>query len=95
MQSEANPKAGRHAFRLAWNLWRNAMNREQLWEHYCNRNPQFKRGPVTMSAAGLRKLFDQTWDMAQKHEVVRQVRSTESRPSVPDFFKGIFTSKKP
>ena len=32
---------------------------------YSNKNPSFNgRGNVTMSAKGLRKLFDTTWDVA-------------------------------
>jgi len=38
------------------------MTREELWQHYCAKNPSFSgNGNVTMSAAGLKKLFEQTW----------------------------------
>lgn len=41
------------------------MTRERLWQIYCNANPQFVgNGEVTLSAAGLKKLFDQTYDLA-------------------------------
>jgi hypothetical protein len=41
------------------------MKKSQLWKIYCAKNPAFERdGNVTMSARGLRKLFDQTWDLA-------------------------------
>jgi hypothetical protein len=41
------------------------MTREQLWKIYCDKNPSFAgEGNVTMSARGLRKLFEQTWDLA-------------------------------
>jgi hypothetical protein len=41
------------------------MTREQLWKIYTKRNPSFDGdGNVTMTARGLRKLFETTWDMA-------------------------------
>lgn len=41
------------------------MKKEQLWDHFAGRNPSFNgSGKVTMSARGLRKLFDQTYDIA-------------------------------
>jgi hypothetical protein len=41
------------------------MTKEELWQIYCRKNPSFaKDGNVTMSAKGLRKLFDTTWDTA-------------------------------
>jgi hypothetical protein len=41
------------------------MTKEQLWGIYCRKNPQFEGdGNVTMSARGLRKMFDVTWDTA-------------------------------
>lgn len=44
------------------------MNKQELWSAYVARNPSFaKGGNVTMTADGLKKLFDQTWDMAEKH----------------------------
>jgi hypothetical protein len=41
------------------------MKKSQLWKIYVAKNPSFAGdGNVTMSARGLRKLFDQTWDYA-------------------------------
>ena len=41
------------------------MKKSQLWKIYCAKNPAFERdGNVTLSTRGLRKLFDQTWDLA-------------------------------
>jgi hypothetical protein len=41
------------------------MTRSQLWKSYVKRNPSFAGdGNVTMTACGLRKLFDTTWDVA-------------------------------
>ena len=41
------------------------MKKSQLWKIYCAKNPSFAGdGNITMSARGLRKMFDQTWDLA-------------------------------
>jgi len=41
------------------------MTKKELWKIYSERNPTFDgEGTVTMTAAGLRKLFDTTWDVA-------------------------------
>ena len=41
------------------------MKKKELWKIYTARNPTFDgEGTVTMTAAGLRKLFDTTWDVA-------------------------------
>jgi hypothetical protein len=41
------------------------MKKSQLWKIYVAKNPSFAGdGNITMSARGLRKLFDQTWDYA-------------------------------
>jgi hypothetical protein len=41
------------------------MKKSQLWKIYVAKNPSFAGdGNITMSARGLRKLFEQTWDYA-------------------------------
>ena len=41
------------------------MTKKELWKIYTARNPTFDgEGTVTMTAAGLRKLFDTTWNVA-------------------------------
>jgi hypothetical protein len=41
------------------------MTRSQLWKIYVKRNPSFAGdGNVTMTARGLRKMFETTWDVA-------------------------------
>jgi len=41
------------------------MNKDELWKLYCSKNPKFlQSGNVTLSAKGLKKLFDQTWKQA-------------------------------
>jgi len=41
------------------------MTKRELWKIYAKRNPSFDgEGNVTLSAAGLRKLFETTWEIA-------------------------------
>jgi hypothetical protein len=41
------------------------MTKKALWKQYVDKNPSFDgEGNITLSAAGLRKLFNQTWDIA-------------------------------
>jgi hypothetical protein len=41
------------------------VKKSQLWKIYVAKNPSFAGdGNITMSARGLRKLFDQTWNLA-------------------------------
>ena len=41
------------------------MTKRELWKIYSKRNPSFNgEGNVTLSAAGLRKLFETTWEVA-------------------------------
>jgi hypothetical protein len=41
------------------------MTKRELWKIYAKRNPSFDgEGNVTLSAAGLRKMFETTWEIA-------------------------------
>ena len=52
------------------------MKKSQLWKIYVAKNPGFAGdGNITMSARGLRKLFDQTWDFAF-HEGEEEIEHT-------------------
>lgn len=62
------------------------MKKADLWKIFAEKNPSFNgEGNVTMSAAGLRKLFDQTYDngfeqgktvTAALHEIARKQMPT-------------------
>jgi hypothetical protein len=69
------------------------MTRERLWKIYTARNPSFNGdGNVTMTARGLRKLFDTTWDVAYfngEEEPEEPYRRDQSSGSV-DALKAIF-----
>ena len=41
------------------------MTKKELWKIYSKRNPSFHgEGMITLSAAGLRKMFETTWEIA-------------------------------
>ena len=41
------------------------MTKKELWKIYSKRNPSFDgEGMITLSAAGLRKMFETTWEIA-------------------------------
>lgn len=73
------------------------MTKEELWKVYSNKNPSFNgRGNVTMSAKGLRKLFDTTWDIAMydgEEEEEVGPKSYHSSSASVDALKSIFGMK--
>lgn len=81
------------------------MTRDELWGIYVSKNPSFgKDGNITLSTNGLKRLFEQTWDLAYG-EGAKQARGGISRhhEGVPDptshgqnpmnIFKDIFNKK--
>jgi hypothetical protein len=71
------------------------MTKEELWKVYVNKNPSFNgRGNVTMSAKGLRKLFDTTWDVAMYDGEEEDTEPYISgNPASLDSLKSIFGMK--
>ncbi len=65
------------------------MKKSQLWKIYCAKNPSFAGdGNITMSARGLRKLFDQTWDYAfHEGEEENEYTPVNNSKSVDDLRK--------
>lgn len=67
------------------------MNRDELWKIYVAKNPQFAEedSRFTMTGKGLKKLFDQTWEQAEKHgKVIEEVRAKLDKKIdsvLPDF----------
>jgi len=45
------------------------MKKDELWQIYADRNPAFLADGAKFTAKGLRKFFDQTWDIAHKQGV--------------------------
>lgn len=51
------------------------MTKAELWKIYVKANPAFDGdGKITLSAAGLRKFFDQTWEVSQHNADARRDR---------------------
>jgi len=76
------------------------MQKEDVWAAYTKRNPGFQTGSVSFTSNGIRKFFDQTWDLAYKQGL--EDGSQLSKPtspiigdeSVADFLKGLFDGTK-
>lgn len=45
---------------------REGMTQEALWQHYLNKNPHWKEKGARLTEAGLKKLFEQTWNEGHK-----------------------------
>jgi len=74
------------------------MTKEELWKIYSKKNPSFNSdGNVTMSAKGLRKMFDTTWEIAMydgNEEPVEKTRQNFQQESASvDILKSIFGMK--
>jgi len=64
------------------------MKKSELWAKYVEKNPSFAGdGKVTLSAAGLRKLFNQTWDIAFYDGEDDEPRTIHNSNSVDDLMK--------
>ncbi len=77
------------------------MTKQDLWNQYAKKNPSFNaNGNVTLSARGLRKMFDQTWKIAfesgfnqefedeeEDHDYPREIKGN---PCAENIFKTIF-----
>ena len=69
------------------------MTKKELWKIYSKRNPTFDgEGTVTMTAAGLRKLFDTTWDIAFHDGEEEQMERVPQAGNI-DALKQIFGMK--
>lgn len=73
------------------------MTKNELWNIYVKRNPSFNgNGNITMSAKGLKKLFDTTWDTAfykgeEEDENIEQ--NFQQQSSSVDMLRSIFGMK--
>lgn len=72
------------------------MTKEQLWAIYSDKNHSFTYdGTVTMSSSGLRKMFDQTWDIAYNEALNKSTSDTSANgrykdKQVADFMRMIY-----
>lgn len=69
------------------------MKKSELWAIYTRRNPSFAEdGNVTLSARGLKKLFDTTWEIAMYDGEEEAQPKRESSTSLHDLMS-IFNMK--
>lgn len=69
------------------------MNKDELWRFYCEKNAAFAgEENITLTARGLRKLFDTTWDAAHKKGVAngRALAAMEQKKAPANPFKEFF-----
>jgi len=73
------------------------MTKEELWKIYSKKNPSFNGdGNVTMSARGLRKMFDTTWEIAMyqgEEDVEKTEQNFQQRTEGLDHLMSIFGMK--
>jgi len=66
------------------------MTKKELWKIYSKRNPSFDgEGMITLSAAGLRKLFETTWEVAM-YDGEEETTSKQPASGNLDALKQIF-----
>lgn len=75
------------------------MKHDELWKTYTDRNPQFLgTEPVTMSPAGIKKLFDQTYQQGYEQgkktaeALAALARKGNPPPSHGSLFDSLFDS---
>jgi hypothetical protein len=65
------------------------MKKEDLWNQYAKKNPSFNGNKnVTLSARGLRKMFDQTWKIAFESGFNQEFEDDEDDEEYPQEIKG-------
>ena len=73
------------------------MTKSELWGIFAKRNPSFNGdGNVTMSANGLRKLFDTTWEIAMyqgEEEVEKTKQNFQQESASVNILKSMFGMK--
>ena len=69
------------------------MTKKELWKIYSKRNPSFDgEGMITLSAAGLRKMFETTWEVAM-YDGEEEASSKQPASGNLDALKQIFGMK--
>ena len=69
------------------------MTKKELWKIYSKRNPSFDgEGMITLSAAGLRKMFETTWEVAM-YDGEEEPTSKQPASGNLDALKQIFGMK--
>ena len=47
-------------------ITKEGLSREALWQHYLTKNPHWQENGARLTAAGLKKLFEQTWEQGYR-----------------------------
>jgi hypothetical protein len=73
------------------------MEKEELWNIYVSKNPLFLKGPINFTANGLRKFFDQTYDMGEKNGLEKNSKPNNypNKNDFGDIFGSMFGGKDP
>lgn len=67
------------------------MEKEELWKIYTDKNPNFLEGPINFTAKGLKKFFDQTFDIAEKNGINKSSKHNGgSSNDYKNMFKDMF-----
>ena len=71
------------------------MTREELWQIYVRKNPALLAANVSFSAAGVRKFFDRTFDIALEEGEFDEEQNhlNASGFSMPGFMREFFDKK--
>jgi len=56
--------------------------RIQLWKVYISKNPHWENANITLTPAGLKKLFEQTYDLGHKNGVETANRAAKIADAV-------------
>ena len=70
------------------------MQKDELWAIYTRKNPKFESGPVTFTADGLRKFFDQTWESAHQ-QGLKNGKALAKNNGAGDPMSAIFGNNQP
>ena len=47
-------------------ITKEGLSQEALWQHYLTSNPHWQENGAKLTADGLKKLFDQTWEQGYR-----------------------------
>lgn len=63
------------------------MNKDELWAIYAAKNPKFNDpdAEITLKASGIKKLFEQTWDMAHEQGMANGHVLEQEAPSTKPY----------
>ena len=65
-----------------------AHTRIQLWEVYVSKNPHWENDNITLTPTGLKKLFEQTYDIGYKNGVETTERKAKIEKATDAYTKG-------